>query len=79
MLQDKHAASTAFSEAAAQSGGDADLLNRAGVALLAVGNPQEAINFFDRALAGSTDTKMGEQIKKNRERAEKAAAKPVAA
>lgn len=76
VLHDKDAARSAFEKVSAHPDGvSADLLNLAGVALLADGNPSGAITFFDRALAETPDDPLAEQMTNNRESAKKAASK----
>jgi hypothetical protein len=71
VLADGEAATATLTEALQMPGGDAQLLNLAGVALLANKRYAEAKQFLNRALSSSKDDALIKQIKKNQAKVEK--------
>jgi tetratricopeptide (TPR) repeat protein len=71
VLADGEAAAAILARALQMPGGDAQLLNLAGVVLFANKRYAEAKQFFDRALANAKDEALMKQVKQNQASVEK--------
>ncbi len=71
VLSDDEAAGATFLHALQMPGGDAQLLNLAGIRLYATKQYAEAKQFFDRALSCCSDDALTKQIKRNQVNVEK--------